>query len=463
MSSISVNTSSTSTPITITGLASGIETSAIIKSLVDAEKIPISRLSVQQEKIEAQQEQLRTLQSSLQQLSFSVEEFALPSLFETSQEATSSESLRVAATVTSGAAVGGYEVEVTQLASSAQRTFAFASPAEEQTITVDGREYKLGAGASAKELATKINSDGSGSVYAAVLNSETIVLSNRATGTTEGKFIEVSGAALTEKEGTAKEGRDAEYSIDGEAGTSSSNTLTEAIAGVTLTLGGVTTSVGAVTIDVQPPEPSTTVLEERLQAFVKLYNKTLEEVSKQVNTKPISGASTAAEYAIGSLFGDSELSGLMARMRASMYESVSGLPSEMSSPYDIGLGTGIQSGTSTPSKTSVEGQISLESSKLASALAEGPEAVQKMLQGWSANLSSAITSVAGPGGLLSSRIESDESQITTLKKRVTTMNEALVEREKNLVETYAELEAALAKSNAQLSWLNEQSEGLSKL
>lgn len=232
---------------------------------------------------------------------------------------------------------------------------------------------------------------------------------------------------------------------------------------MTLTLGGVTTTVGAVTVDVQPPEPSTAVIEEHLQAFVKVYNKALEEIDKQVNTKPIAGASSAAEYAIGSLFGDSELSGLAARMRASMYESIAGLPSTMSSPYDIGLGTGLETGASTPSKTSVEGQIKLESSKLASAVAEGPEAVQKMLQGWAGNLTSAINNVAGPGGLLSSHIESDENQITTLKARVTTMNEALVEREKNLVQTYAQLEAALAKSNAQLSWLNEQSEGLSKL
>lgn len=463
MSAISVNSGTGSTPINITGLASGIETSTIIKSLIAAEKVPITRLGTKQEKVQAQQEELRSLQSSLQQLSFTVEEFALPSLFETSQTVVSSEPLRVAATVATGAAVGGYEVEVTQLASSAQRTYAFASPAAEATITVDGREYTIGAGASAKELAAKINSDGSGSVYAAVLNSETLVLSNRQTGTTEGKFIEVSGEVLTEKEGTAKEGRDAEYSIDGVAGTSASNTLTEAIPGVTLTLGGVTTTVGAVTVDVQPPAPSKALIEEKLQAFVKLYNSTVEAVAKQVSTKPIAEASSAKEYAVGTLFGDNELSQLLTSMRSSMYEAIEGLPSTMSSPYDIGLGTGLEGGTSKPSQSSVEGKITLESSKLQSALSEGPEAVEKMLQGWSKSLRSVITNVSGPGGLLSSRIETDETQITSLRKRITSMNEALAEKEKSLVQTYAALEAALAKNNAQLSWLGQQTESLSKL
>jgi flagellar hook-associated protein 2 len=462
MSAISVNTGNGSTPINITGLASGIETGAIVKSLIAAEKVPITHLSTQQEKIQAQQEELRSLRSNLQQLSFSVEEFSLPSLFETSQTVTSSESLRVAATGTGGAAVGGYEVEVTQLASAAQRTFAFASPAAEEKVTVDGREYTIGAGSSAKELATKINSDGSGSVYAAVLNSETIVLSNRQTGTTEGKFIEVGGTGLTEKEGTAKEGRNAKYSIDGVAGESATNTLKEAIPGVTLTLGGITTTVGAVTVDVQPPGVSTTLIEEKLQAFVKLYNTTVETLSKQLSTKPIAGASSAKEYAVGTLFGDNELGQLISGMRTTMYEALAGLPSTMASPLDIGLGTALEGGSSKPSQASIEGQISLEPSKLRSAIAEGPEAVQKMLQGWSKNLRSVISAVSEPGGLLSSRIESDETRITSLVKRVASMNEALAQKEKNLVQTYAALEAAMAKNSAQLSWLTHQTEGLPK-
>ncbi|HME04773.1 MAG TPA: flagellar cap protein FliD N-terminal domain-containing protein, partial [Solirubrobacteraceae bacterium] len=122
MSSISVNTGSGS-PTSITGLASGFDTHAIIQALIAAEKVPITHLTTQQEKLQAAQEQLRTAQSSLLQLSFSAAEFELPSLFETSQTVTSSEPQRVAAVATAGAGVGGYQVEVKQLANSAQRTF----------------------------------------------------------------------------------------------------------------------------------------------------------------------------------------------------------------------------------------------------------------------------------------------------------------------------------------------------
>ncbi|MGO9490160.1 MAG: flagellar filament capping protein FliD [Solirubrobacteraceae bacterium] len=463
MSAISVNTG-TGSPISITGLASGIETSAIIKALVAAERVPITQLTTQQEKLQAQQEELRSLQSALQQLSFSVAEFGLPSLFETSQKVTSSEPQRVAAVVTSGAGIGGYQVEVTQLANSAQRTFTFVSPASEETISIDGHEYKLAAGATAKELASEVNSDGTGTVYAAVLNSETIVFSTRATGATGGEFINVTAGALTEKAGTAKEGKDAEYSVDGVSGKSASNTLTEAIPGVTLTLGGVTTTAGPVTVDVQAPGPSTAAIEAQVQSFVKLYNTTVETLEKQITTKPIQGASNAKEYGVGTMFGDTELMGLLSRMRSSMYEAVAGLPATMSSPFDIGLGTGLAAGASSasPSQSSIEGQISLEPAKLASAIAESPEAVEKMLQGWSKNLQATINGAAQAGGGLASRIEGDESQITTLRTRISTMNEMLSERQKALVQTYAQLEAALAKNNAQLSWLGQQTELLQK-
>ena len=456
-SAISVNTSA-GQPISITGLASGIETSAIIKALVAAEQVPITHLTTQQEKLQAQQEELRSLQSTLQQLSYAVQEFSLPSLFESTQTATSSDPSLLGVLATPGAAVGGYQVEVTQLANAAQRSFTFASPTAEEAITIDGTEFKIAAGATAKELATKINSSGAADVYAAVEGGETIVLSNRATGETGGEFIKVtSGAALTEKVGTAREGQDAEYAVDGVAGRSASNTLTEAIAGVTLTLTGVTTVSGPVTVDVQPPTASTSAIESRLQAFVKLYNSTVETLQKQLTTKPVAGASNAKEYAIGTVFGDTELMGVVSRMRSAMYEAVAGLPAGMTNPLDIGLGTAVNTSSgSNDSPSAIEGLISLEPAKLASAVAENPEAVQKMLAGWSKNLQAAIAAAAEPGGGLASRIEGDEAQVTQLKSRITTMNEALTEREKSLVATYAALEAALAKNDAELSWLSEQ-------
>ena len=459
MSSLSVG-SAPGSPITVSGLASGLDTSSIISALMAVEREPLTRLTGEQQKLEGGKQQLQSLQSSLQQLAFSASEFSLPSLFETSQTVTSSDPTRVGAATTSGAGIGGHEVEVTQLANSAQRSFAFTSPGAEDTIEIDGNSYTIKAGASAKELASAINSDSKGTVYAAVLESGTVVLSTRATGNTGTEFIKVSdpGGALLEKEGTAKEGKNAEYTVDGVQGSSASNILTEAIPGVTLTLSGLT-STGPVTVVVQPPGASVSAIETQVQAFVKLYNSTVSQIQKELTTKPIANAKNASEFATGSLFGDFELESLLAKMRQAMYEPIAGLPTEMSSPADVGIDTGAASAGGA-SQSSIEGQLTLNANKLSEAIHNNPAGVQKMLQSWSQSLQSAVNSVAEPGGSLEARINGDSSQVTQLNTQINNMNAMLALREKALQATYSQLEAVLSRNSSQSAWLTSQTESL---
>jgi flagellar hook-associated protein 2 len=462
-SSLSLGTGSGGSPISVSGLASGLDTSTIISELMSIERGPVTHLTDEKLKLQGGETVLQNLQSSLQQLSFVVSEFSLPSLFESSQTVTSNEPARVSAVASSGAAIGGYEVEVTALANSAQRTFTFTSPEAEQTITIDGKELTLKAGESAKSFATAVNSDAEASVYAAALENGTVVLSNRATGTTGGEFITVEGAGTTlaEVEGTAKEGKDAEYAVDGVAGTSSSNTVTDAIAGVTLTLGGLTPA-GPVTIDVQPPGPSTSAIEAQVQSFIKLYNSTVEAIHQQLTTKPPAKPQSSSELATGTLFGDLELSSLLDSMRAAMYEPIAELESGMSNPYDIGISTGAPT-SGTTSQGSLEGLLTLDPAKLGEALQANPAGVQKMLEQWSQSLESQLNNASEAGGSLEARANADASQITQLTSQINNMNEMLALREKALQRTYAELEAVISQNNAKSDWLTQQSESLSKL
>jgi flagellar hook-associated protein 2 len=387
-------------------------------------------------------------------LSFAAEEFVLSSVFSGVQSASSSEPARVGATITGGAGVGGYQLQVTQLANSAQRTFAFASPAAEETVTVDGREYTLKAGASAKDLASKINSDGKGTAYAAVQANETIVLSNRASGATGGEYIKVAGAAMSEKAGTAKEGKDAEYTLDGVAGTSASNTVTEAIAGVSLTFSSLTRG-GPVTIAVQPPAPNQKTIETQLEGFVNAYNKVVEEIQTQLTTKPPEHPQNAAELSVGSLFGDSTLTGLLTSMRQAMYETIKGLPEGMSSPLDLGLSTGAATGGGS-SQASLSGLLKLNTTTLAKAISEHPSEAGTMMQQWSLSFTKVVRDAAAPGGSLEDKINGDERQVREMSLRVATMSQMLLVRQKALEQTYSQLEAIISRNSAQSSWLTSQ-------
>jgi flagellar hook-associated protein 2 len=450
--------SSAGAPINFTGIASGLNTNEIISALLSVERAPITRLSNEQTTLEGQREQLQSLQSSLTQLTFQSQELGSPLLFKSSQTVESSEPTRIAATTTAGAAVGGYEVNVTQLANSAQRTFTFKSPAAADTLTIDGKEFKVAAGESIQNLVKTINSESAATVYAAAIGEATVVLSTRATGATEAEFIKVSdpGGTLVEQAGLAKAGRNAEYTVDGVPATSTSNTVANAIPGVTLNLKALTTTTGPVTIDVQPPAPSTSAITAQVQSFVTLYNSTIATIHKQLTTKPPATPQSASELQTGTLFGDTDLTSLVNRMRQAVYEPIKGLPAEMSSLASIGLSTGAASGSGTPSQAAVEGQLKLNTKELESAIQANPAGVQKMLQGWSTSFAEMINVEAAPGGTLEARLKGDSTQVSELTSRITSMNEMLAVRQQTLQQEFAAMEAVVQQNQAQSSFLSSQ-------
>ncbi len=453
-----VSTSTAGAPISFSGLGSGLNTSEIISALMGIEREPITHLTDEESTLEGQKSQLQSIQGNLAQLTLDAQELGSPLLFSSSQAVSSSEPTRIAASATAGAAVGGYEVEVTQLANSGQRTFTFKSPAAAETVTIDGKEIEIAAGTTAEELAKQINSDSTATVYAAALGSETVVLSTRETGATGEGFIAVAdpGGMLAEQAGLAKEGKNAEYMVDGVAGSSASNKLTTAIPGVTLELKALTTTTGPVTVEVQPPGIDPTKIVEQAQAFVTLYNSTIAVIQKQLTTKPPTSPQSAEELQTGTLFGDFDLESLLGGMRQAIYQPGAGLATAMSSLADIGINTGKPSGGATPAQSAIEGQLTLNTAELENAIQANPTGVEEMLVSWSKGFQEVLNVEAAPGGTLDTRIEGDTTQVTELGSRITTMNELLAIRQKTLQAEFLAMETVVSKNQSQSAWLTAQ-------
>ena len=273
----------TGSPLQVTGLASGLDTNAIVNALMAAQQQQVTNLTNQQTGLTAMNTQLTSIQTALTKVANDAQALGNPSLFAFTQTINSTNPTLVGATATSsnGAVVGGYQVSVTQLASASQRTYQFTSPTSADTITIDGQQISLAAGATAQDLVNAINSNGNATVWATVTNSPssgpaTVVLSDRATGQpdTPTDFINLSdpGAALTEQTQYAQAGVDAQYTINGGATQySSSNTIsgaavtgtpnsttnsgaTQTIPGVSLSLNGVT---GSTPVSVTVGSPAT--------------------------------------------------------------------------------------------------------------------------------------------------------------------------------------------------------------
>jgi flagellar hook-associated protein 2 len=437
----------------ITGLASGLDTDQIIQEEMAIYEQPVTNLQNQTTNLTAENTALTNIQSQLQTLSADAQALGDPSLFSTTQAVTSSDTTRVQATSSTGAGIGGYQVSVTQLANSAQRTFTYASPTSADAVTIDGQQVSVSAGESISSFVNSINSNSNLDVYAAATNSGTVVLSNRATGDTGTNFIAVqdSGGTMTEQTSLAKEGQNAEYSVDGVSGTSASNTVTGAIAGVTLSLTGVTTTTGPVTINVAAPAPSSSNIQSALNTFITQYNSTISSIESALTTAPTSGTPGT-----GTLYQDPELQDLLTSMRSAMYTGGSGLPTGLATMLDIGVSTGATTGSAAESQSALNGDLTLDATTLTNELTSNPQGVQNVMSKWAASFSIMVNNSADPGGTIDARINGDTAEVTQLNNQISSMQSALTDKQNTLVQEYATLESALSTNQSTSSWLTSQ-------
>ncbi len=449
---ISTTSPANGAALQVTGLASGLDTAKIVSEMMEIQKRPVTALQTQQQKLNARNTQLTTIQQTLKKVNDDALALLDPRVYRGTQKATTSDAARVAASTTAGAGVGGYQVAVTQLANAAQRSFSFASPATDGTVTIDGHDTSIAAGASVYDLADAINNDQSATVYAAATDSGTIVLSNRNTGDTGAGFIQVSGAsgALTEQAGRAKQGQDALYSVDGVAGSSSSNVVTAAIPGVTLTLTGVTTTSGPVTVNVSAPAADPSKVESAIKQFVTDYNAALSAIQTQLAQKP-----TASDPTQGTLYGDNQLKGLLSSMRSLMYKAGAGLPAGLASMADIGINTGAAS-SGGPTAGELAGDLTLNTDTLEAALKSNPMGLQKVVGTWANNMATIVNAHSGHGAAIDTRLSGDSRQVASLTRRISTMQSALDDKQNQLTRQFAMLEAALQGNQSTSSWLTSQ-------
>jgi len=368
---------------------------------------------------------------------------------------------------------------VTALAGASQRTFLFSSPSSADTVTIDGHDTNLAAGASAQDFAGAINNDKNATVWATVTGTDpttqkpVVVLSERNTGAPPAAnpngFVTVtndSGGALSEQTQYAVAGTNAAYSINGgPTQYSTSNTITgvavanpnsgtpgatQTIPGVTLNLNGLTGST-PVTVTVGAPAPSTQKIQTAVQQFITDYNSAISQIQTQLTQTPSSSDPTQ-----GTLYGDTDLQQLLAGMRQMMVATVGGLTGSMSSMLDVGVSTGASTGTGAISHSALAGDLTLDTNVLSSALAGNASGVHSMLQSWSIKFSSLVDAEAGPGGTLSVRMQAETSQSSFLATQIQNLTEANQVKQNQLVREFAAMEAALSQNQSTSSWLTSQ-------
>jgi len=462
----------------VTGLASGLDTNSIVQALMSADQQQVTNVTNQQSALTAMNTQLTAIQTALQTVANDAQALGNPSLFTPTQTITSTNSTLVSASAlgSAGAVVGSYQVSVQALASASQRTFSFTSQSGANTVTIDGQQVSLAAGASADDLASAINTNSNLDVWATVTQEAngngpaTVVLSDRQTGEPPASgYIAVSDTAnaLTQV-GTGVAGTDAEYTLNNNTYYSSSNTISGAslgtsggnptqgqgaqqtIPGVSLSLNGLTGST-PVTINVGSPTVNASSVQTAIQQFITDYNSAVSAIQTQLTTTPSSSDPT-----VGTLYGDADLTQLLSTMREQMDATLGGLTGGVTSMLDIGVSTGATTGSGSVSQSALNGDLTLDTTALTNALQANSSSVQKMLQSWSIQFSSLVNNEAAPGGDITTRIQGDNTQISYLGNQIDNMNAANAEKQQELVTEFADMEAALSQNQSTSSWLTNQ-------
>jgi flagellar hook-associated protein 2 len=302
-----------------------------------------------------------------------------------------------------------------------------------------------------------INSDSNSDVWAAATSGGQLILSTRATGATTSVGVSTAGSTLAAVAGSAKNGQDAQYSINGVAGSSSTDTVTDAIPGVTLTLQGVTSSTQPVTITVQPPQMNAASVVKAVQQFVTDYNAVVNSLNTTVSTKPPGGSNFNPNS--GSLFGDQELISLITNMRTSIYQPGSGLPAGLAALSDIGITTGAASASGF-SQNSVAGNLTVDTNALTAAIQSHPDQVKAILTQFSHSFQGIVNAEAGPGGSIESRIQGTTQLENRLQDQYNTAQELFNQQEAAMQQQWAKIEGVLSNLQHQTTYLNSLSSAL---
>jgi flagellar hook-associated protein 2 len=443
------------------GLVSGMDTDSVIQQLLSIEAAPKQRMQFSEAVWKARQNGLNNALDKLKSLKLASDDLSSILTWSPTQTVDSSDPTKVTATLNGGAAPGGYLIQVTQMATSTQKTFEYATQSAQSTITVGGVSVSLDAGATIDDAVSAINSNASLGVYAVNIGNGKLVLSSRTTGAASG--FTASGAGLTPDAATPdRVGQDAVMTVNGQTVTSGSNTVTadsitsgSPIPGVDFTIKSITDGT---TINVSPPGTDRDQLKDRIKAFVSSYNDMVDSLRAMTSEQKVKDPTSAADAAKGALFGDSGLNDALSTLRL-----VIGSPVQNATTFttlaDIGISTGDTTGDGTINDDAVAGKLTFDESKLDAALDKDPQAVQRLLggqlgtAGFAQGLSDALKPLTQAGGVFDQRISSTSDEISSIDDQMTQLDTRLSAKETLLRQQFSAMESAMATSQQQLQYL----------
>jgi flagellar hook-associated protein 2 len=298
-------------------------------------------------------------------------------------------------------------------------------------VTIDSTDNTL---AGVAQAINQANAGVSASIVTDSTGSRLSLLSS--TGTTGDVTVSGNTTGLTF---TSLAGADASLTVGGIPIDSSTNTVQNAIPGVTLNLVGANAN-STVNLAVAP---DATQASSAIQSFVSAYNTAIQSVNAQFSFN------AATDTSAPPLLGDSTLSSVQQQMYSAITYSTNG-QSGINSLADLGI------------SVNQDGTLSVNSSQLTTALSSNNAAAVNFLQspttGFAEQLGSLMQNLTDPikGSLnvelngVNATVTSLQSQITAFQTQMTTVQQQLTAEFDSVNTTLQQLPLLLQQINSQL-------------
>lgn len=477
--------------ISFTGLASGFDSASYIDAIMAQEKLPLKRLETKKQVTTAYQNVFKSLNTKLSTLKDAATALSDLDGFK-AVKASSSDTTKLSATADSSAIAAEYSVVVKSLAQKhvvasssfdASAEFKYANFSNtlkigEYTTTdengdpvtadsIDLTKLQLEGktvGEALNIIASHINSLTDGKVQASVIQTKdgekSLVLTSKEPGKANKIQFETNSTnwGFNEKQPAV----DAEISVNGIDIASSTNTIKDAIPGVTLSLSNTGSSTVTIAQDID-------AITSKVEAFVKAYNDIINTIKEntQKSTKNSDGSLSLT------LQGDSTMRSLRNQL-ADMMNAVVGDTKGFKLLSDIGLE--VDKGVTSASL--MTGTITFDKELFKQKLQQNPAEVEKMFTSEAvANEDNTVTGQDGIGtmfkkvmkawtdsveGIITSKIKGYDSEISYLTEQIQSMNDRLEIKEASLKTKFVNLEVVMSTLNSQSDWISSQLTALTK-
>lgn len=446
------------------GLGSGLDINGIITKLMQVESQPLTALATKEASYQAKLSAFGSMKGALSSLQTAVATLKNSSTF-TGKSATSSDSAVLTATATSEAAAGSYTISVTQLAKYHAVRSNTNYAATTDTFNTGTLSITIGSGTAVDIPIDGTNNtlagirdainDADAGVTASIINdgsTNRLVLASKTSGSVGAITVGVADAgsggthALTTLASaslvTTQTADDANLMINGIAITRSSNTVSDAIDGLTLTLKkGTLAAPGESVVTVAQ---NTGAVTSAVNAFIKAYNDAIGGIKSMT-------AYDAANKKASVLTGDSTARNIQSQLSSMVQANVTGVAGGIARLSDIGI------------SVKADGMLELNSSKLSAALADPDTDVAALFtqttsgnEGVAVRLNTMLEGVVGSAGLISSRTDGINASIKDLQKRAESLNLRLAQIEKRYRAQFTALDTLVASMNQTSQYLTQQ-------